>query len=960
MARQVQTREQLVAEVAALRLRVRALEDQPAPALPASEGVIAVDARGRVTLCNAAAGALTGWPVDDAQSQPIDQVLSIEDEFGPGLVRGTLHDGAARHLDAARIHRGDGSTIEVRLSVLPLTDKSSTVGALIALDPVDGGDPVADDAKRYLTALRALADVEWPTDAKALEQTARHALEVILDAIEADRAVVTLADDQATTVSVPDGLRDGVIGPVADLSTEPATASSPGVAEPRSLMALPLRARGRTAGMLSVSSQHADHFDPVRARVLAAFASALATSVEAGRLEAKVQQRESMLDAVHAITAVGASPATATEKLARIAQIAAWASRASVAGIRVEPANGQAYWTAVSGHSAPNEDRLEGFDPLCERTGSTTLSADPSHPDWPAQAGDGVATIVPIHAGAARNGSFLVITREPLESRVQRVLTSAADTLGLVLDAAARQNHVSDVHRREQEQLGVFRDAAAQLAITKRPESVLSRLVESALGVTGASGGCIAIWDNDGTARTMISAGTPTTVALAEALDRTRNALLKAGLPSARFAFDPDASAPAELASLLAVPFPHRDGPPGCLILLDKQAGSFTQEDERVLQLFSTMAAVLIDNLGLYETVERERLTLEAFQDSIVEGLLVLDGKGTIAFSNPAAATLLAPDARELDGQRLQTILRHRRSDFTKPEQLSALIEALCDVTDRRQVEIHLENPVPRDLAVAVFPIDASPDERFTGVLLRDVSDERELERRRDTFVSVASHELRTPMTTVLGFSELLLSGEGRGPRRRKWLQHIHDDSQRVVGIVDDLLNVSRIQSGKISVHAEPLALAEALQEAIATLKNEESTHAVAVRVDADLPPAHADASKLRQIATNLVSNALKYSPSGGPVTVDACLDPNRNQLVVSVRDRGIGISKADQAKLFQTFQRVDRPETRSIRGTGLGLFIVKGLVEFMGGEVGVESRLNHGSTFWFSLPIAETVEGKL
>lgn len=232
-------------------------------------------------------------------------------------------------------------------------------------------------------------------------------------------------------------------------------------------------------------------------------------------------------------------------------------------------------------------------------------------------------------------------------------------------------------------------------------------------------------------------------------------------------------------------------------------------------------------------------------------------------------------------------------------------------------------------------------------MLIRDVS-------MRDTFVSVASHELRTPMTSILGYADLLLRRDPPDATRQRWLKNIIDNSQRVSHIVDDLLNVSRIQSGKATIRLESARLPDILEETLYLIRESTDKHEFAVDIEPALPDVLADRDKLSQVIVNLLSNAVKYSPNGGLITLSAHHDKVRNRIVVSVTDEGIGISPEDKASLFTTFHRIQRPETQGIRGSGLGLYIAKEWVEKMGGEIRLESELNKGSTFFIALPSSQ------
>jgi len=229
-------------------------------------------------------------------------------------------------------------------------------------------------------------------------------------------------------------------------------------------------------------------------------------------------------------------------------------------------------------------------------------------------------------------------------------------------------------------------------------------------------------------------------------------------------------------------------------------------------------------------------------------------------------------------------------------------------------------------------------------MLTRDVS-------MRDTFISVASHELRTPLTSIIGYSDLLLRRDPPDATRKRWLNNILDNGQRVCAMVDDLLNVSRIQSGKANIKLEMVSLPDVLEETLSLTKENTTEYEFVIDIEPDLPKLLIDQDKFGQVVGNLLSNAIKYSPNGGCITLSAHNEPSEHRIVVSIADEGIGISPEDKDLLFTTFHRIQRPETQGIRGSGLGLYIVKEWTEAMGGKIWLESELNKGSTFFIAIP---------
>jgi len=230
----------------------------------------------------------------------------------------------------------------------------------------------------------------------------------------------------------------------------------------------------------------------------------------------------------------------------------------------------------------------------------------------------------------------------------------------------------------------------------------------------------------------------------------------------------------------------------------------------------------------------------------------------------------------------------------------------------------------------------------------------RQANQAKSEFVSIVSHELRTPMTSIRGYADML-EKDMVGPlsaQQLAFVQTIRRNAQRMQVLVSDLQDVSRIETGQLRLEVGPMALADALDNALQATQAqiEDRSQRLTVEVPEDLPPVHADRARLAQILTNLLSNAYKYTPSGGHIRVRAWLQDGYVHCAVS--DTGIGISPEDQARLFTKFFRSEDPMVRDTPGTGLGLCIVKSLVELQGGQVEIESRVGKGTTLTFTLPV--------
>jgi PAS domain S-box-containing protein len=356
---------------------------------------------------------------------------------------------------------------------------------------------------------------------------------------------------------------------------------------------------------------------------------------------------------------------------------------------------------------------------------------------------------------------------------------------------------------------------------------------------------------------------------------------------------------------------------------------------------------------GQEETVRRYS-TSRAVLTSLAEGVVTTDTEGRITALNPAMARMLGVREDDVVGQ-LHTeayplVDGKGRHIAAKDRLLSRAIDARavlrahgfgCSLVSRDGSHV----PV----SITASPILDEDDELVGGVdVIRDVSHEFEVDQMKSSLISTVSHELRTPLTMIRGFAELLLERDLEPDRARLAQEQIRDSSDRLGRLIDDLLSVSKIDSGKLEVRTEPMDLPEAVRIAVASFERDRP---IQLEVPDRVPQVLADRDKVLQIVTNLVSNAIKYSPQGSPVTV--CIRPTDDCVETSVADRGLGLSEEDSRRVFDKFFRVRRPEVDEAKGTGLGLYITKSLLDVQNGDIRVDSRRGEGTTFAFTLPRA-------
>ena len=393
----------------------------------------------------------------------------------------------------------------------------------------------------------------------------------------------------------------------------------------------------------------------------------------------------------------------------------------------------------------------------------------------------------------------------------------------------------------------------------------------------------------------------------------------------------------------------------GVLHVINKRdGGDFTPDDQRLISVMARQIAAVITNAQLYLRLTEEKEHLQATLQSLMAGVVMVESNGDISLINPAA--------RHIFGLSSTKAMGDKYSEAIPNEEVVEMLRVA--VEDGEESEIELEM-VPRGASEPrIFQGQTafvrSEDGRniVIGVvaIFNDITEIRNVERMKTAFVSTVSHELRTPLTSIKGFISTLLQdtdGYYDEATRLEFYGIIDSECDRLQRLIEDLLNVSRIESGRALQMNwgvfEPLPIVEKVIHAQGSYTDRHK-FILNVAEDRVLVPLLGDSDKFDQILTNLLSNAVKYSPSGGDITVSLSTDDDNFYL--SVRDSGIGIPSNKIARIFEKFERVDDRDTRQAGGTGIGLFLVKHLVERHEGTIHVESELGKGSDFLVELPL--------
>lgn len=356
--------------------------------------------------------------------------------------------------------------------------------------------------------------------------------------------------------------------------------------------------------------------------------------------------------------------------------------------------------------------------------------------------------------------------------------------------------------------------------------------------------------------------------------------------------------------------------------------------------------------------VERARSELSAVLDSTSEAILLFSPNDKLQIANLRTAEMFAVNLDDIVGcsfDQLYPILVSRFDNFdeilnrfnTESDTHAQITETLAQIY-----------PVQREIALFSAPVTGH-DGQYLGRLyvLRDVTHEREVDRMKSEFVSLVSHELRTPLTSIKGYTEFMLDGEAGeiSDDQAAYLHIIQGNTDRLVSLISNLLDISQIESGKIELRCTMVELKDVIHNCADLLRPqlESKNQALAIDLPDKLPTVTADADRIMQVLTNLLSNAHKYTPAGGGIYLRAGYDNSSVQ--IAVQDTGIGLSPAEQAELFTKFYRARNRATQEEDGTGLGLAITRSLVEMHGGCISVESAPGQGATFRFTLPLGDT-----
>jgi len=372
---------------------------------------------------------------------------------------------------------------------------------------------------------------------------------------------------------------------------------------------------------------------------------------------------------------------------------------------------------------------------------------------------------------------------------------------------------------------------------------------------------------------------------------------------------------------------------------------SIHSKDEigELAQSLNVMSEEIKDKI---EKINSERAKLDLVLSSMFEGVIVTDEEEKIILMNPSLRKLFLLDSSP-EGKKPLEVIRN----IAVGDMVDRVIKGKQHLATE---EIVINMPEEKILKVNGVPIMRNNKLEGAILVFHDITELRRLEKIRQDFVANVSHELRTPIASIKGYAETLLEGALEDKDNAKeFISIIYHDSNRLAALINDLLDLSKIESGKMKMSFAALDPVSLIKSAVKVIENQAKAKSIALKLDipTSLPKIMADETRFSQVIINLLDNAIKYSSERGSTTISAKVVDNALQIDIS--DTGLGISEKDLPRIFERFYRVDKARSRELGGTGLGLSIVKHIVSAHGGQVWVKSGLGRGSTFSFTIPLA-------
>ncbi len=413
------------------------------------------------------------------------------------------------------------------------------------------------------------------------------------------------------------------------------------------------------------------------------------------------------------------------------------------------------------------------------------------------------------------------------------------------------------------------------------------------------------------------------------------------------------------LRQSLFLPLVIAGEPVGLLIIFRASWVNATENDLQVLQSFADQAAIAVNNAQLYARIDHERKRLSAILENSADGVMILGADLRIQGFNRALERMTGWTAADAAGRSQDEVITWKRVE--KGDLGQAINEGwpFRMATDAPLETLYVEGDLFRrdgmtlGIAITYAPL-LTTDGQLSNIIanVRDITNFRRAQEMQNVFISTVSHELKTPVALIKGYAGTLRREDADWDTAtiNQGLEVIEDESDRLAELIENLLAASKLQAQRMQLDLSDAHIDRLAAQVVERFKTQSQVHQFKLNFPPDFPVVSADEVRLRQVFDNLVSNAIKYSPNGGTITLGGEVD--LKHVTIFVRDQGAGINERDQERIFERFFRVDGALSRSTQGTGLGLYLAKAVIDAHGGSIHVTSKPGVGSTFYFTLPL--------
>jgi PAS domain S-box-containing protein len=403
----------------------------------------------------------------------------------------------------------------------------------------------------------------------------------------------------------------------------------------------------------------------------------------------------------------------------------------------------------------------------------------------------------------------------------------------------------------------------------------------------------------------------------------------------------------------VGLPLITREKVIGVIFVFRNYPGIFSSNDRALLQSFANQAAIAVDNAQLYQQVSQDKQRMDALIDSAADGILILSPGHTVTRANPAFARMLGESVANTVGKSHEDVIDLQcHEDMLTLEQAEAGGWPLTpNATLYVEGDLQRSSGVSLPVGITYAPL-ISEEGNLLNIIatVHDITRFREAEEIKSTFISVISHELKTPVALIKGYVGTLRREDANWDREivRDSLAVIEEEADRLTGLIENLLDASRLQAGGLSINSADVDIKLVASRIATRFQTQSSIHNIMVDFPENFPVINGDETRLEQVLTNLVSNAIKYSPEGGEIRISGQVRPM--QVIICISDQGPGVAPEDIPHIFDRFYRSSIAK-RTTKGAGLGLYLARAVIEAHGGRIWVDPQPGTGARICFSIP---------